>query len=360
MAKWLDSRQARHIAVAAVLLIVVVAAAGSLTIWLYQSATGSQSAALAVGITSVVLAVTTIGFSFLYMIRALSRGSGREDDLMETVGRLSDRSALVSRLHSTSEVLDEMASELSDAARSASTATTEQSAAIAQTSATIDQLVTTAGSIADAVRVVTDAAKRTGDTMRDMQDKVEAIAAHALSLGERTQEIGKIVELINAFAEQTKMLALNAAIEAARAGQVGKGFAVVAAEVRHLAKRSVRSSESITKIIDNVRDETNATIMATEQGKVLARDVRDLMRSTVTMLDESILASQQQKSAADQIDTAIQQIRRAAEQLAAEQAQQSATAQRLEALVKEISEALRAGDASDASSLVRDGQIASA
>ncbi len=360
MAKWLDSRQARHIAVAAVLLIVVVAAAGSLTIGLYQSATGSQSAALAVGITSVVLAVTTIGFSFLYMIRALSRGSRREDDLMETVGRLSDRSALVSRLHSTSELLDEMASELGDAARSASTATTEQSAAIAQTSATIDQLVTTAGSIADAVRVVTDAAKRTGDTMRDMQDKVEAIAAHALSLGERTQEIGKIVELINAFAEQTKMLALNAAIEAARAGQVGKGFAVVAAEVRHLAERSVRSSESITKIIDNVRDETNATIMATEQGKVLARDVRDLMRSTVTMLDESILASQQQKSAADQIDTAIQQIRRAAEQLAAEQAQQSATAQRLEALVKEISEALRAGDASDASSLVRDGQIASA
>ena len=75
--------------------------------------------------------------------------------------------------------------------------------------------------------------------MRDMQEKVEAIAERSLSLGERSQKIGEILELINEIAEQTNLLALNAAIEAARAGDAGRGFAVVAAEVRKLAERSI-------------------------------------------------------------------------------------------------------------------------
>jgi methyl-accepting chemotaxis protein len=181
--------------------------------------------------------------------------------------------------------------------------------------------------------------------MRDMQDKVEAIAARSLSLGERSQKIGEILELITEIAEQTNLLALNAAIEAARAGDAGKGFAVVASEVRKLAERSIRSTDSIRGIIGAVQDETNATIMATEQGTHQAREVGELMSSTAAMLEESILATQQQKSAADQVAAAMVQIRESADQLAAEQEQRVGTAARLDELVGTLEETLAGEDA---------------
>jgi len=377
MVKWLGSRRARRIAVAAIAVIAAVSAAGWVTIWRYQIAIGAaesaarlcagarvqdavasaRDTALAAGIITVILAAAAVGSLFLYLLVALARGTRREDDLMETVGRLSDRSALFGRLRSTSEVLGEVAGELSDAARNATAATNEQSAAIAQTSARIEEMATAAGSIADTVHAVAAAAEQTGVTMREMQEKVEAIAARALSLGEHAQKIGEILEVINSFAEQTKMLALNAAIEAARAGEVGKGFAVVAAEVRKLAERSVHSSESISGIIVGVRDETNATIIATEQGTRQAREVGELMESTLAMLEGSLLATQQQKSAADQLDSVIHRIREAAEQLAGEQAQQSATAERLEALVDEISGGLEAGAVPDGRTAMPPGAL---
>jgi len=307
------------------------------------AAASAADQALGIGLAAAVLAVL-VGAAFsLFAYRLLRRSFDRQGDLAAALGRLNE---LFSRIRLTSTVLGEVTGELRLAAKNAAAVTSEQSSAVAETSATIEELATTAGLIADKAHAVAKAAEQTGDTMRDMQEKVEVIAGRALSLGERAQKIGEILELINDIAGQTNLLALNAAIEAARAGEAGKGFAVVAVEVRKLAERSVHSTGSISVIITAVQDETNATIMATEQGTRQAREVGELMAATATMLEESILATQQQKSAADQVDSAIQQIREAADQLASEQTQWAATAERLETLVVELDSALQDNDRS--------------
>jgi methyl-accepting chemotaxis protein len=300
-------------------------------------ATTSQRHAKIVAITGLLLVLLLASTVAVYARRLVRRLFCRIDDGMALVKRQMEQ---IEEVRSTATSLSAAASEMRASAAESASATSEQSAAIAEVAATIEELNATAASIADSARAGTAAAEQTGETMREMQDQVEAISRRSLTLGERSQKIGDVLRLIEQIAEQTDLLALNAAIEAARAGEAGGGFAVVAGEVRKLSERSIHSIDSIRDIITSVQDETNATIMATEQGAKQAEEVAELMRSTADVLDDSIRATEQQQDAAGQVAGAMVEIRAAAEQLATEQSDRVNAAQAVEQLVVVLDERL--------------------
>jgi methyl-accepting chemotaxis protein len=325
-------RSANVAAAAGLVIIAAIAAGGVLA---GQSFAHDRAGPLAV--SALVLPVAAGVLLVGYARRLAGRVIECKAELAAAFSPLSDRGELAAQLRSASALLGEVATELRAGAGYAGKVTDEQAEAAADVSATAQECAGTAAVLADTMRAVVDAAERTDEAMSFLQSQTDDMASRVGSLGERVNRIEEILGLMNEIAAQTNLLALNAAIEAARAGEVGRGFAVVADEVRRLAERSVDSTESIGEILTSIQDETKSTVIATGQGIRQAREVGELMTSTTSMLADSILLSQQQKSAADHIDSAVQQIREEHDALQARMmAQRLLLADRIEALVADI------------------------
>ncbi|MDQ0268288.1 methyl-accepting chemotaxis protein [Cytobacillus purgationiresistens] len=116
-----------------------------------------------------------------------------------------------------------------------------------------------------------------GRQMDEINNNFHHLSTNVKELGHRSNEIGKIVEVINAIAAQTNLLAINAAIEAARAGDQGKGFAVVANEVRKLAEQSAQSTLQISQLITHIQEETTEVV---ESMELLFTEVQEGKDST--------------------------------------------------------------------------------
>jgi twitching motility protein PilJ len=151
--------------------------------------------------------------------------------------------------------------------------------------------------------------------MDSIRDQIQETSKRIKRLGESSQEIGSIVELINDISEQTNILALNAAIQAASAGEAGRGFAVVADEVQRLAERSSGATKRIESLVQTIQADTNEAVSSMEQttsevvaGARLAEDAGtalgeiEKVSSDLSGLIEGIsVAAQEQSTAATDI-----------------------------------------------------------
>lgn len=191
--------------------------------------------------------------------------------------------------------------------------------------------------------------------MNTIADTTAAISDEVAKLGERSKEIGNIVEVISGISAQTNLLALNAAIEAARAGEHGRGFAVVAEEVRKLAEGSQHATAQITELIQTIQQETAQAVSAMAEGRTQAEKGRENVSATGAEFSEILrmIQSVGENSAvirttmadlarrADKIDDATAKIHDSAERVAAESENVSAATEEQAAGMEEIAASTR-------------------
>lgn len=245
----------------------------------------------------------------------------------------------------------------------------QQAASIAQVTATMEELTNTAKQIAQSatsVEKIADdsaAAAHAGYTsvgealeaMEAIRRRVADISGKTLLLGERSQRISEVLNLIKDVAGEIHLLAVNAAIESAAAGEHGKRFAIVAAEVRRLAERTRESAEEIKGIVGEIQSATNTSVLATEQGVKevengvsLATRARGSLEEIIQMVDRTTqairqitFATQQQQSASEQIVQTMREVAEVTQQAAAGMKQSANSVGQLNALADEFKTRIR-------------------
>ncbi len=187
---------------------------------------------------------------------------------------------LVATINDSSILVDAAAKQTEGSARhlvrSAETQAKQAAAAsesMARMAASIEEVSGNAERCSDVARHSVEVAHKGGDAVRrtiagmnTIRETIQDTSKRIKRLGESSQEIGNIVELIEEIAEQTNILALNASIEASRAGEASRGFAVVADEVQKLAERSTNATKKIEVLVSTIQSDTNEAVVSMERS----------------------------------------------------------------------------------------------
>ncbi|ATD66992.1 MULTISPECIES: methyl-accepting chemotaxis protein [Luteimonas] len=248
------------------------------------------------------------------------------EQLRSLVQTINDTSVQVA---SSAQETQATAMHLAEAAEHQEQQINSASDRINEIAVSIDQVSKNSAESADvaqrSVRIATKGAGVVRETIAGMdsiRDQIQETSKRIKRLGESSQEIGSIVELINDISEQTNILALNAAIQAASAGEAGRGFAVVADEVQRLAERATNATRRIETLVQTIQSDTNEAVTSMEQttsevvaGARLAEDagtalgeIESVSTNLADLIQGISSAAQQQSSAATNITTTMHTI----------------------------------------------------
>jgi len=280
-------------------------------------------------------------------------------------------SAMQTNLRKTIEQIAGSATQLGAAAEELSAVTEEASRGLQQQNNEIEQAATAVNEMTAAVEEVarnavstseasnqsTQAAREgrdrvveTVDAIQTMTHDVQNTSLMIEGLAAQGRDIGKVLDVIRAIAEQTNLLALNAAIEAARAGEAGRGFAVVADEVRALAHRTAQSTQEIEKMVAGIQNGTGEAVSSMQQSNQRTQSTLEMARAagialeqitqSIYLINERNLviasASEEQAQVSREVDRNLVNIRDLATQSAAGANQTSAATHELSRLAVDL------------------------
>ncbi len=220
-------------------------------------------------------------------------------------------------------------SEISASVQDQAAVAAEQSTSVTEISTTVEELSISSSQVADNANAVAEIStnalhesERGREAMENLKIKMDTISddnqgsiREIVELGTRSEEIGKVMEIINNIADQTKLIAFNAAIEASSAGEAGKRFGVVAVEIRRLADNVMESTGEIESKIDEIQQAINRLVVNSERGSKNIKAGTELTAQTIKELESLVSGAKTTADAAAQISLSTQQQKTATEQV---------------------------------------------
>ncbi len=228
------------------------------------------------------------------------------------------------------------ATQISASTEEMASGSSEQSSYIGEVAASVEEMTRTIFSTTKNTTIAAESSKDSADKakeggkivdevvvgMNQISDVVEKSAEKIFILGENSDKIGEIIQVINDIADQTNLLALNAAIEAARAGEQGRGFAVVADEVRKLAERTTNATKEIASMIKQIQIDTADAVESmkigtknVDNGKLLVNKAGEVLKEIITSSDrvtdvivQVAASSEEQSATSEEISKSIETI----------------------------------------------------